>query len=189
MNEEVKTPAKWLQYLLYVGIAAAVKSLLVNLLPGGLSRWLGFALSALSIYLLFQLIASNARYKTAALFCTGSLICNLVGIQALALAASICAIVGQYQEYNAHGELIAERDYKFADKWSKLFWLQFAVELIGGLLISMVAVAMTAAGGMEAASIIAMATVAISSVTVCLKVVYLVYLHRTIRLLETEVTE
>jgi len=186
MKENVYSPVNWLRYLLYVGIAAVANSLLGIFLPGKLSTWIGYAVSAVTIYLLFRLIGDNARYKTAALFGAGSLICKLLGIQALTLAASVCAIVAQYQEYNAHGGLIADRDPKLAGKWSSLFWLQFAVELIGSLLITMVVTVLTAAGGLEAASMIAVATVAIAFISLILKVMYLVYLYRTVKLLETE---
>lgn len=186
MNENVNSPVKWLQYLLYVGIAAAVNSYLVNSLLGGLSRWLGLALSGAAVYLMFRLIDSNARYQKAALFSGVALVSNLLGIQMLSLVGSICSIVAQYQEYHAHSELVAERDSRLAGKWNNLFWLEFAVELILGLLISLVAVSMVAAEGLDAVPVTAIATVAATMVATILRVLYLVYLHRTIKALETE---
>lgn len=186
MNENVNTPVKWLKYLLYVGIAAAVNALLGAALLGNLSSWLGYAISAASIYLMYRLIGSNVRYQKAALFSGVALVINLVGIQLLSLVASICTIVAQYQEYHAHGELVAERDSELARKWNSLFWLQFAVELIAGVLISMVVAVMAAAGGLESAPVIAIATVAASFVAAILRVLYLVYLNRTIKAVETE---
>ena len=186
MKDNLNSPVRWLKYLLYVGIAAMANSLLGLFLPGKLSTWIGYAISAATIYLLFRLISDNVRYKTAALFGAGGLICRLLGLQALTLAASICAIVAQYQEYNAHGGLIADRDPKLAGKWSSLFWLQFAVELIGGVLITMVVTVLAAAGGLDATAMLAMATVAIAFISLILKVLYLVYLNRTVKLLEEE---
>lgn len=186
MNENMNTQTKWLQYLLYVGIAAAANSLLGTALPGRLSTWLGYAISAASIYLMFRLIGSNGRYQKAAIFSGVALVVNLLGIQLLSLVGSVCAIVGQYQEYHAHGELVAERDSQLARKWSNLFWIQFAVELIGGLLITMVVAVMAASGELDSAPIVALATVAIAALALGMKVLYLVYLNRTIKAVETE---
>lgn len=186
MNKNVNTPTKWLKYLLYVGIAAAANSLLGAALPGRLSSWLGYAISAASIYLMYRLIGSNVRYQKAAIFSGVALVVNLLGIQLLSLVASICAIVGQYQEYYAHGELVAERDSELARKWNNLFWIQFAVELIGGLLITMVVAVMAASGELDSAPIIALATVAITALALVMKVMYLVYLNRTVKAVETE---
>lgn len=186
MNENMNTPTKWLKYLLYVGIAALVNSLLGAALPGRLSTWLGYAISAASIYLMFRLIGSNGRYQKAAIFSGVALVVNLLGIQLLSLVGSVCAIVGQYQEYHAHGELVAERDSQLARKWSSLFWIQFAVELIGGLLITMVVAVMATSGELDSAPIIAIATVAASFVAAILRVLYLVYLNRTVKAMETE---
>ena len=184
MHENVNSPAMWLRYLLYVGIAAMANSLLGLFLPGKLSTWIGFAISAATVYLLYRLIGANARYKTAALFGAGALICNLLGIAALSLAASICAIVAQYQEYQAHGELVRERDPKLADKWSSLFWLQFGVEVITALLTAVFVGVLVAASGMEAAVVTGLVTVIAAVFSVILKLLYLSYLNRTVKLLD-----
>ena len=186
MKENVYSPVNWLRYLLYVGIAAMANSLLGIFLPGKLSTWIGHSISAATVYLLYQLISENARYKTAALFGAGALICNLLGIASLSLAASICAIVAQYQEYQAHSELIAERDPKLAGKWSSLFWLQFGVELIMILLTGLFVGVLVAASGMDAAVVTGLVTVIVAVFSVILKLLYLSYLKRTIRLLEED---
>ena len=184
MNKNANSPAMWLRYLLYVGIAAMANSMLGLFLPGKLSTWIGYAISAATVYLLFRLISENARYKTAALFGAGALICNLLGIAALSLAASICAIVAQYQEYQAHSELIAEKDSRLAGKWSSLFWLQFGVEVIAVLLTAVFVGVLVAASGMEAAVVTGLVTVIVAVFSLVLKVLYLSYLNRTVKLLE-----
>ena len=185
MNENNTT--QWLRYLLYVGIAAMANSLLGIFLPGRLSAWIGYAISAAVVYLFFRLIATNARYKTAFIFSGAALIINLLGIQALGLAGSICALVGQYQEYHAHGELIQEQDPRLANKWSSLFWFQFAVSVIVVLLTGVLVGVLVAAGSLDAAVVTALATIVGAILTLVLKVLYLVYLKNTIRLLEADV--
>lgn len=184
MNENVNSPATWLRYLLYVGIAAMANSLLGLFLPGKLSTWIGFAVSAATVYLLFRLISANARYKTAALCSGANLIIGVLNITVLSLASSIFAIVAQYQEYQAHSELIAERDPKLAGKWSSLFWLQFGVELIMILLTGLFVGVLVAASGMDAAVVTGLVTVIVAVFSVVLKVLYLSYLNRTVKLLE-----
>ena len=185
MTEDNNT-TKWLRYLLYVGIAALVNSLLGVMGLGGLSRWLGYAVSAAALYLMFRLAGSNGRYLRAVLFAGAALLLNILGIQQLALATSICGIVGQYQEYLAHSELIAGRDSKLAAKWSSLFWLQFAVELITVLLLGLAVGILVAAANMEVAVVTSLITMIIAVITLILKVLYLSYLKRTIALLENE---
>ena len=184
MNENANSPAMWLRYLLYVGIAAMANSLLGLFLPGKLSTWIGFAVSAATVYLLFRLISANARYKTAALCSGANLIISVLNITVLGLASSIFAIVAQYQEYQAHSELIAERDPKLAGKWSGLFWLQFGVELIMVLLTGLFVGVLVAASGMDAAVVTGLVTVIVAVFSVVLKVLYLSYLNRTVKLLE-----
>ena len=185
MNENNTT--QHLRYLLYVGIAAMVNSLLGTFLPGKLSAWIGYAISAAVLYLFFRLITSNARYKTALIFSGAALIINLLGIQALGLAGSICAIVAQYQEYYAHSELVRAWDPKLADKWSSLFWLQFGVEVITVLLTAVFVGVLVAAGNLDAAVVTALVTIVAAILTLVMKVLYLVYLKKTIRLLEQDV--
>ena len=178
MNETANSPVKWLKYLLYVGIAAFLTYLLGGFLPETLSRWASHAFSAAVLYPLLRLIPHNARYKKALLFAGAALILNLLGIQSLALAASLCGIVGHFQEYYAHGELGAQVEPALAGKWSILFWIQFAVELAGFLLVNLLI------PGGTVSAFAAMGTVAVSLVSVVLRVVYLVYLYRTIKALE-----
>ena len=185
MIENTNT-TKWLQYLLYVGIAAMVNTIANIFLPS-ISVWLGYILTAAAVYLMFRLGPSNGRYLRAVLFAGAALIINVLGIQQIALAGAVCSIVGQYQEYTAHGELIKEQDPKLADKWGSLFWLQFAVSIITTLLSSVFVTVLVVSGNMDADAVTGMITVAAAMVVLILKVLYLAYLKRTIKILETEV--
>ena len=186
MNENT---TKWLKYLLYVGIAGLIHYLLGSSLPGTLHAWVGYVITAATVYLMFRLIVSNARYKKAMLFCGAALILNILGIQKLALAASVCTIVGHFQEYYANGELVAPRNPRLANKWNNLFWFQCAVEVAGYLLVSGLISNFQAAGNVTSAPFLAIGTVAVAFLSLALKIVYLVYLNKTIKLLENETEE
>ena len=185
MNESNST--KWLKYLLYVGIGAAANYLLVSFLPQSVHRLVGYLLTAASLYLMYRLTPDNGRYHKAILFTGVSLIISALSIRVVALAGSLCAILGQYQEYTAHGELIADRDIRLANKWGSLFWFQLAVELIGGLAVMLVAGTIRAGGQVTNTPIASVAVVAASFINVILKVLYLVYLRKTIKALEAVV--
>ena len=187
MNENVNSPATWLKYLLYVAIAGFVHYLLGSSLPGILSAWTGYILTGATVYLMFRLIVSNPRYKKALLFYGAGLILNVLGIQKLALAASICGIVGHFQEYYAHSELVAPRNPALAGKWNTLFWFQCAVELIGYLAVTLLVSTFSLTGEVGSAPIVAVATVAVAFLSLGLKIAYLLYLNRTIKALEAVV--
>jgi hypothetical protein len=189
MNENRNNTTKWLQYLLYVGIAALVNSLLGILGLSGLSRWIGLAVNGVTVYLLFMLAGSNPRYKTAAIFYAIALASGFISNLILGLVRSVCGIVAQYQEYHAHGELIEEQDPKLADKWGSLFGLEIAVTFVGILLTGLVVGVLAAVTNMSEAAITPIVTVFVAVMGVGLNLLYLSYLKRTIALLETEVVE
>lgn len=189
MNENRNDTTKWLQYLLYVGIASLVNSLLGIFGLGGLSRWIGLVVNGATIYLLFMLAGSNPRYKTAAIFFAVALVSGLISNVILGLVGSICGIVAQYQEYHAHGELIEERDPKLADQWGTLFGLEILVSIVAVLLTGLVVGVLAAATNISEAAILPVATILVAALGIALNALYLSYLNRTIKLLENEFVE
>ena len=186
MNEYNDT-VKWLKYLLYVGIAALVSSLLGIFGLGGLSRWIGLAINVATVYLLLMLAGANPRYKTAAICYTVALVGGLINNAIVGLAGSICGIVATYQEYHAHGELIAEQDPKLADKWNSLFGLELALTFVGVLLMGLLVGILVAATNMSEAVITPIITIIVAALGVGLEALYLSYLKKTIALLESEI--
>ena len=187
MNENRNDTVKWLRYLLYVGIAALVNSLLGFCGLSGLSRWIGLAVSGATVYLLFMLAGSNPRYKTAAICYAVALAGGLISNAIVGLAGSICGMVATYQEYHAHGELIEERDPKLADKWNTLFGLEIALTFVGILLMGLLVGLLAAATSMSEAAIVPIITIIVAVLGVGLNLLYLNYLKRTIALLESEI--
>ena len=187
MNEKMNYPAKWLQYLLYVQIAAIAVSLFSNIpILGGMTRWVSRILNLVVIYLLFQLAGSNDRYKKSVIFSVASLVLLFIDGSFLTLVGLVCSIIASYQEYHAHGELVENRDPKLAGKWNFLFWLEMLASLATALLTSTVTVVLSLLGGLETALGNLLTTGAISILSFALQIVYLVYLHRTVKALENE---
>ena len=186
MTENNNT-TKWLQYLLYVGIAALVNSLLGIVGLSALARWIGLAINAATVYLLFMLVGANPRYKTAAICYAVALAGGLTSNAIVGLAGSICGIVAAYQEYHAHGELIEERDPKLADKWNSLFGLELALTFVGILLMGLLAGLLVAVTNMSEATVVPIITIIVAVLGVGLNLLYLSYLKRTIALLESEI--
>lgn len=187
MNEKVFSPAKWLQYLLYVGIAAEVNNLIGYIpLLSGLTRWVGIAVSAASVYLLFRLRDVNPRYLKAAVFSAVAWVGIRIGFTPLTLVGLVCSIIAQYQEYHGHSELVEDRDAKLAGRWNSLFWAQFAVSLILGLVVSLFGMVLVMLSGSDTELTTAVTSILTVVLSLVMKVLYLVYLHRTVKLLETE---
>lgn len=187
MDSQVNTPAKWLKYLLYVEIAGALNFLGVYSVLGPLAGWVVLAINAVSVYLLFVLAEFNPRYKTAAILYIVATVITQFGIALMSLAGIICNTVGQYQEYNGHSEMIGERDAKLAGRWRSLFWLELLGSLALGAVIGLVGAVFIIASGSEPDVIKTVTSVASVGVAFVLRVLYLVYLHRTTQLLENEI--
>ena len=182
---EINT-TKWLRYLLYVGIAATVNSILSLFLPA-VSTWLSPILSLAAMFMMSRMIPANGRYLRVILFTGVSLVITVFSIQAVALAGSICSLVGQYQEYTAHGELVAAQNPKLASRWGSLFWFQFAVTVILVLVTTVLGTMLAVAANMDAVLLTSIVTVIVAVFTLILQIVYLVFLHRTIRVLDAEI--
>ena len=185
MNEYTDT-VKWLRYLLYVGIAAMVNTVLNIFLPA-IASWLSPILTLAALYMMARLAASNGRYLRSILFNGAALVVTILNIQQVALAGLLCGIIGQYQEYHAHSELIADRDSKLAVKWSNLFFIQLGVNLFLVVMNVLSVAVFIGAAELDSVVISAIITVITAVILLILKIVYLVYLNRTVKVLEAVV--
>ena len=136
---------------------------------------------------MFQLAPANARYKKAGIMRAVMLVCTLItafvyASSILNLAASILSIIAIYQEYNAHSEMIAERDFKLASKWHSLFmWSILAGVLVGfGSVATVLIVTMS---GMDAVKITALVVGLLGIPQMILDVMYITYLKKMIDIL------
>ena len=187
MNEHTNT-TKWLQYMYYAALASLISSVLSIIGLSGLTRWITLAINAATVYLLFQLVSANPRYKTAAIFYAVALAAGLISSTILSLVGSICGIVASYQEYHAHGELIEEKDPKLADKWHSLFALELAVAGLGIVLSGLLLGTLMAITQLSEALIVSIIAVILAAMGLGLSLLYLRYMKSTIALLEQETT-
>ena len=143
MNENMENRSellvKWLRVLMYIAIVSLVNSV-VNFLPfvpAAVTTWVSRGIMVAVVVCMFQLTPANERYKKAGIMRAVMLVCTLVTAfvyvsAILNLAASILSIIAVYQEYNAHSELIADKDSKLSGKWHSLFtWGLIAGILVG----------------------------------------------------------
>lgn len=188
MNEQMNCPAKWLKYLMYVAIAALVNSVISYIpLVGKLSGWLGIAISAAAVYLLFRLKDAGKRYRTAALFAAISLVAGRFSGTIPVLIVLVCSTVSEYQEYHGHGELVADRNARLADKWNGLFWLSLVASLIVGVAAGLLGAILLIVTGTESELSNILVSALSTVIALAVRMLYVVYLHRTVKLMENEI--
>ena len=194
MEKRSELLVKWLRVLMYIAIVSLVNSV-VNFLPfvtAAVTTWISRGIMVAMVVCMLQLASVNERYKKAGIIRAVMLVCMLVTAflfvsSILTLAASILSIIAVYQEYNAHSELVAEKDAKLSGKWHSLFtWGIIAAVLVGfGSTVTALIVAMLEMDAVRLTSII----VGILSIPqMILDIVYLMYIKRMIVLFtESEV--
>lgn len=191
---------KWFRYLFYIHIGTIIISILsvvpgLNTVTSWISRWVTVGI----IVVLFRLTPVNGRYhKAAVLMCVslGLLLFNtvmatvnaLLGIASffgsvLTLAASVCSIIANYQEYYAHADMIKEQDSALARKWHSLFNWQIILGVLAGM-VSAFAVMLAALLGMAVSLTTTAVLWATSVLTIILRIIYLRYLNRMLQLFD-----
>ena len=181
--------AKWLRYLLYCSIATVVLSVITYLpFPDDWATWVQLGLVGGTVFCLFRLEGINPRYRKAAVYRAvylGGILINalLFSSTAILLAASILSIMSVYQEYNAHSDLLAEKDPQLSRKWHSLFTWSIAAAVLAGF-GSMVISVITALMGVGAGTIVSVVLAILALPDLIVDIFYLVYLNRTVKLLE-----
>ena len=182
---------KWLRILLYLQLAAVILAI-PNLIPniGSWVTWIGYGMNALLVYVLLRVSPACGRYRKSAVLKViylGTVILvmlmpslGLIG-SLLTLAGSVCGIIASYQEYHGHAEVVTALDEKLAGKWSGLFIWQLVVGILVGLATSAGVIVSMLSGGSISVELVA---VIVSLPALVLQVVYLVYMKRTVRLLQ-----
>lgn len=196
MNEHRDLLHKWLRILFYIHIAFLVITA-INAVSNldTVTGWIRKVLTVVIIWSLFQMKDVNPRYQKTAIAKIAVLVCGLLttpvntsalgmsGI--LALAGAIASWVSAYQEYHAHGEVIAEQDEKLAKKWNNLFGLEILVGL-GISLFSTVTTLVLVAAEMDSKTVTTIILALTNIVTLMLDLLYLHYMNRTLKLIENE---
>lgn len=182
---------KWLRYLFYIHIAILVATL-VSWLPiqDLWITWLKRILLIGTALCLSQLTLKNSHYGKAALFCIIRIACLLTSSLLFSspfiiLAGAVFSILAVYQEYHAHAQTVEEKDPVLSHKWARFFGWALLVEVLVSFVSSVLSVA-TAMLHWDILNITHFVMAVQSVPGLFVDVFYLIYMNRTVRLLEAE---
>jgi len=174
------TFGKWLKYLFFLQLAhLALFPLGVFTQTSAIAVVAGWVISAGTVCILLQLAPAGARYRKAGIFRGVELACTLItrilfASTLLTAAGAVCSLFSAYQEFNAHSEVLTEKDPELAKKWEWFFaWI------IVSNVLTVLAIILAA---LPTVGVIAPTVVMLLGMA--LNVLYLVYLHRMRKLFE-----
>lgn len=172
----------WLKYLLYVKLVS-VGNMLLGLLPvePDVTPWIARVANAVCVYVLFQLSPACKRYRTVAVINGIVLIGSLFSLGSLAIVFTVCGMVGTYQEYAAHGEVVAPLDEKLTGKWRFLFYLEIILSL-GGAVVSSIGVVAGTLSGIHGFDMYVVVGTLSTVIELLMRGIYLSYLNKTVKL-------
>ena len=210
MNETRKLTIKWLQLLLFLELAGLVVSLL-GLLPIDLyneRNWMQYLLNAGIIYALFRL--GEGRYRTTAILKTVYLVIAVGTTLASPLYAHLVATgateqaelysniirvlnvvmiaaswIATWQLYNAHADLTENADAPLSKRWRQLFWINVAVGILASV-VSYVLSMLVQKGSLNMEPYGVLNILLTSLPQWLVKLLGIIYLYRTIKVLEKE---
>lgn len=177
---------KWLRVLMYIAIASLANAIISSLpiVPVAITTWISRGIMVAIVVCMFRLAPASERYKKAGIMRAVVLVCTLItafmrGTSILTLAASILSIIAVYQEYNAHSELMADKDSRLSGKWHRLFnWSLIAAVLVafGSTVTALIFSFME----MDAVRLTAIVVSILSIPQMILDVVYMMYIQKMI---------
>ena len=176
---------KWTKNLYNVQIVLLVCGVLSAIpLLGNVFGWISRIFSLIVVYILYQLAPVNERYKKAAIFSGVAIVIGLLThfmnmTMLISLVVIICSLVGTYQEYTAHSDMLDGIDNILARKWHSLFNWQVFGGLFLGVLLSPIIVLLTVLLLLDANILTAITLVVVTGFDLILDLVYLKYLKRT----------
>ena len=179
---------QWFQALLYLGLVDLISTIMgfVLSVPSDITGYIIIGLRASMTICYFQLIPIHHRYKKAAIF--QAVVFLGTFIEAFASEVSVVdwvtivfLLLGRYQEYTGHSEVIAGKNAKLSKKWNSLFkW-----ELVAGVLLSVLTFLVSTALVVMNIDHTLKIVVSIMSVPMCVfDVLYLVYMNRMLTCLD-----
>lgn len=175
---------KWIKNLYYIH-CAILAGIIVGALPfiGKGVSWINTILSIGAIYCLYQLMPISERYHKAVLYMGISIVLGLltkiVDVGLFSFAGSICSLVGLYQEFKGHSELLLMIDGRLSKKWQTLFNWNIFGSIVVVLLGTPVLVAAAIAFLLDEMVISVLTIILVLGYEVILKIFYLRYLKRT----------
>ena len=175
---------KWTKNLFFVQLVLLICAVLSAIpMIGTVFQWISSILSLIIVYVLYQLAPVSERYKKAAIFTGISVIAGFLtktdNFALLGLVISICSLVGLYQEYCGHSDMLDGIDNTLAKKWHSLFnWQIFGGIVLGVLAAPLVAV-LAALLLFDANILTVLVLFLVTGFDTILRLVYLSYLKRT----------
>ena len=175
---------KWTKNLYNVQLALLVCGVLTAIpLLGNVFSWVSRILTLVVVYILYQLAPVSDRYRKAAIFSgiatvAGLLLVAEVGI-IISIVVLICSLVGTYQEYTAHSDILEGIDNSLARKWHSLFNWEVFGGIFLGVLISPIVVLLTVFLVLDANLLTAITLIVVTGFDLILDIVYLTLLKRT----------
>ena len=182
---------KWLWILFWIMVPSSVSGLMTNdnvigwfpglYLPGTILNALCLAAYC---YVLWKISPESDRYRTASICCAisagvGLLIALAFGKEVpdwtlvITIPASVVALVGEYNEYMGHAEVLYDVEPELSERWEKL-WKWF-IGMFLGMFVSVFLILIIPVLGLLAFIVAGIGTVIVS-------VLKLVYLYQSARL-------
>lgn len=142
--------AKWLWLMLWMNVPALLINLLGELGDMTVFSDVGNAVCSLIVcWMLLQMKCVDERYGKAAICAAIAIVLNLAttfitntGLALLiSVPTSIVSLVGSYNQYQAHGDVVGAVDAAVGEKWPKLWkWELISVGcMLGGTVLMLIA--------------------------------------------------
>lgn len=175
---------KWIKNLFYIHCVALV-GYVIGLLPfiGSSFGWINSIIAIGTVFCLYKLMPVQERYRKAAIF-SGiavalSLITNAADLGLFSIVISICQLIGLYQEFCGHSEVLLVVDGKLSRQWHTLFnWNVFG-SIIVGILGAPVLIVAALSFVLDTNMISVLTALLIGSFDLIIRIFYLVFLKRT----------
>lgn len=178
--------AKWMNILFVCNIASMIVAALNAISAiSGVTGWISRGISVVMIVALFNLAAVNERYRKSAILSAvvvgGGIAVAVLKMNLFTIVISICAIIANYQELNAHSELVAPMDAKLSNRWRSLFGYELVVGIISGL-FSSAAVVIAVLADVDAETITSVTVTVLALINVIIGLFRVMYLKQTLAL-------
>lgn len=185
--EKTFDPSKWFRFLMGIAIASLVNSVagLIPLALGSVTTWVSRGIMLAMAVCMFQLAPLNDRYRKAGIFRAGMLACALFtaflfGSMAVTIAASVFSFVAVYQEFQAHAEVVFEKNPRLSRNWRSLFYWEILVGILLSLGATATAAILVVSGLQEGAGRISSIVITVLSIPdLVLSVIYVRNLKKT----------
>lgn len=173
---------KWIQNLFYVQCVALAATLIAKLpFIGSWFGWVIRIISIVTILVIFKLSFANVRYRKSSILMGISVVLGFLlskDFAIFALVGAICSIIGTYQEYTGHSEVVADIDEKLSKNWHTLFNWNFWGGLAVSFAAAIIAVAIGVASSGKVDFAVGVTGAILDGYNIIMKLVYLVLLKR-----------